>query len=143
MACIFTSMSGSPLNITTGSDVALRGETAIQDRPNLVGSLTLASPTIGQWFNTSAFAAATAGSYGNLGRNAVLGPGQTDLDVSLSRPFALGEGKSISLRGEAFNALNHTRLGNPGTSLAASSTFGRISSASDPRIMQLAVKVVF
>jgi hypothetical protein len=47
------------------------------------------------------------------------------------------------LRWEAFNVLNHARFNNPGTSLSSGNTFGIISSAQDPRIMQVALKVVF
>jgi Carboxypeptidase regulatory-like domain/TonB dependent receptor len=142
-AGIFTASSGAPLNVTTGTDNALRGEVAIQDRPNLVGKPAVTTPTINAWFNTSAFAKAATGSYGNLGRNTVLGPGAWNLDASISRSFPVREVMRVEFRAEAFNAFNHTRLGNPGTTLSSTTTFGKITSALDPRIVQLGGKLVF
>jgi hypothetical protein len=77
-----------------------------------------------------------------LGRDTIIGPGAWDLDMSLSRSFSIGERLKITFRGEAFNIMNHTRLGNPSTTLS-SNTFGQITSAGDPRIMQGAVKFIF
>jgi len=61
----------------------------------------------------------------------------------LWRQFSLTERFKLDVRGEAFNILNHTRLGNPGTSLASGTTFGVITTALDPRIMQVAMKLTF
>jgi hypothetical protein len=63
--------------------------------------------------------------------------------MALSRDFRIREGHSLQVRGEAFNILNGVRFNNPGVTLAASTTFGRILSAQDPRIVQLAMKYVF
>jgi hypothetical protein len=139
---IFTASTGAPLNVTVGSDNALAGEGAVNDRPNLVGIPSVSTPTILKWFNTAAFAKAAVGSYGNLGRDTLLGPGAWDLDMSLSRTFAIRERVKIIFRGEVFNIMNHTRLGNPATALS-SNTFGQITTAGDPRIMQGALKFVF
>jgi len=49
----------------------------------------------------------------------------------------------MDLRVEAFNVFNHTRFANPGTSLNNGNTLGQITSALDPRIMQLALKLAF
>jgi hypothetical protein len=62
-----------------------------------------------------------------LGRNALTGPGLGNLDLSLSRSFALklaGESGRITFRADAFNVLNHANLGNPASELALSDTFG-------------------
>jgi hypothetical protein len=139
---IFTATAGAPLNVTVGTDVALAGEGSVQDRPNLVGNPSVANPGVLQWFNTTAFAKAPTGSYGNLGRDTITGPGQWDLDAALSRLFSLRERSKLEFRAEAFNLLNHTRLGNPVTAMS-SATFGQITTAGDPRIMQGAVKITF
>jgi hypothetical protein len=141
-AGIFTASSGAPLNVTVGSDNALAGEGAVLDRPNLVGNPNVSNPTILQWFNTTAFAKAAPGSYGNLGRNTIVGPGSWDLDMSLSRAFSVSERRQLVFRAEAFNLMNHTRLGNPATAMN-SNVFGQITTALDPRIMQGAVKFIF
>ncbi len=139
---IFTATAGTPLNVTVGTDVALAGEGSVQDRPNLVGNPAVSRPTPQLWFNTLAFAKAATGSYGNLGRDTLTGPGQWDLDAALSRLFSLHERSKLEFRAEAFNLLNHTRLGNPATAMS-SATFGQIASAADPRIVQGAVKITF
>ena len=139
---IFTASTGAPLNVTVGSDNALAGEGSVNDRPNLVGDPALSNPSILKWFNTAAFVKAPTGGYGNLGHDTLFGPGAWDLDMSLSRTFPIQERMRIIVRAEVFNVMNHTRLGNPATSLS-SNTFGQIITAGDPRIMQGAVKFMF
>jgi hypothetical protein len=138
---IFTASSGSPMTITSGVDNSLTGVGA--DRPNVVGDAKLSNPTIAQWFNTSAFVKNGPGAYGNNGPGNLTGPGRWNLDAALWRSFRLREQVHADLRWEAFNVLNHARFNNPGTSLSSGNTFGIISSAQDPRIMQVALKVVF
>ena len=62
--------------------------------------------------------------------------------MGLKRNFRIREGHSIEFRAEAFNLPNHVNPGNPVTNFT-NSTFGKIQSANDPRIMQLALKYVF
>lgn len=143
VAAIFTASTGAPLTITTGTDNALRGPAAILDRPNLVGDPRVATPTVDRWFNPAAFARAPVGSYGDVGRGTLRGPGQWNLDMALTRSFALRGARRLEARIESFNVLNHTRLGNPGTVLSNTTTFGKITSALDPRVMQLAAKFIF
>jgi len=64
------------------------------------------------------------------------------IDLGVVRTFKVRERQSIEFRAEAFNAPNHVNPGNPSTTLTDSS-FGRILTAADPRIMQMAVKFVF
>jgi hypothetical protein len=96
------------------------------------------------YFNAAAFAAPAAGAYGNAGFNNVVGPGFWQWDQALSREFQIREGQKLELRAEAFNVTNSLRRGNPGTTLSAANTFGRIvSSNGGPRVMQFALKYVF
>jgi hypothetical protein len=62
--------------------------------------------------------------------------------MALSRVFQLGEAQRVEFRAEAFNVINGFRRGNPATALS-SNTFGQITTALDPRIMQFALKYVF
>jgi hypothetical protein len=94
------------------------------------------------WLNTSAFAANAPGAYGNAGFNSLQGPSFFGMDSDLSRFFQIREGHRIELRFEFFNVLNHVNFANP-TSNLHSSTFGEILSASDPRILQFALKYAF
>jgi hypothetical protein len=67
-----------------------------------------------------------------------LGPRGATLDLSLAKQLRVTERQAAELRFEAFNSLNHTNFGNPGTSFG-SSTFGVISSAGSPRVVQMAI----
>jgi hypothetical protein len=138
---IFSASDGSPLTITSGVDNSLTGVGA--DRPNVVGSGKLDHPTIQQWFNTAAFVKNGPGAYGNAGPGLLTGPGRWNLDAAVWRTFRFGERIRTDFRWEAFNVLNHARFNNPGTALNTGNTFGVISSAQDPRIMQAALKVTF
>lgn len=153
--------SGQPLNITTGTDNSLTG--LGNDRPDQVLSDVFATnqgcktaPCV-QYLNPAAFVANPLGTYGNLGRNAVRGPGFFGLDLSLMRTFKINERFALQARAEAFNILNHTNfVGNivpAGQEAGASygtlsqglnaSTFGQITGAFDPRILQFALKMTF
>ena len=141
---IYNFTSGQWLNITDGTDVSLTGLGA--DRPSVVGDWRVANPTILQWFNNSAtspaFAKQTAGTFGNAGRNVVLGPSQWVFDAGLARSFPIRESFKFDVRFEAFNLFNHTRFNIPVTALSAGN-FGQITSARDPRILQAALKFTF
>jgi hypothetical protein len=127
--------------MTDGTDVSLTGLGS--DRPDAVADWHVANPSIKGWFNTAAFTKQLAGTFGNSGRNAILGPSNWNVDAALWRTFRLTESKKMDLRMEAFNVLNHTRFNNPGTSLSNGNTLGQITGALDPRILQLALKVNF
>jgi len=83
---------------------------------------------------------------GNLGRNAVIGPGLSNLDISLfknNRIRRISENFNVQFRAEFFNALNHPQFANPDANFT-SPTFGVISAtAVNPRVVQLALKLEF
>jgi hypothetical protein len=99
----------------------------------------LSDPTTTLWFNTAAFTSPATGTFGNIGRNALNGPGYYVINLALSRRIALREKHVIELRAEAFNVTNHAHFNSPNTTLS-SAMFGQITSAQDPRIMQFAIK---
>jgi hypothetical protein len=78
-----------------------------------------------------------------------VGPGRTNLNTSLFKDFGgikwwNPEGATIELRFETFNTLNHTQFQNPSTTFGpAGSNFGVITSAYDPRVLQIAAKFIF
>jgi hypothetical protein len=80
---------------------------------------------------------------GNEKRGVVSAPGFERIDLGLFRNFKILEGLKFQLRGEAFNLLNHTNLGSPGVTSTTSSTFGKITTARDARIVQVAGKFTF
>ena len=96
-----------------------------------------------QWFNPAAFATPAAFSYGNLGRNTVYGPGIQTLDLALVRSFVIRESTRFELRGEAFNALNHSNFGTPNR-FVNTPQFGTITEASTPgRELQVSARLSF
>ncbi len=145
---IVTLQSGSPFSILSSNDAVASAGTAMGQ---LVGTLPLSTSRsrgaqIAQYFNTDAVQQATPGTYGNLGRNVLVGPGYANTDASVSRsvslPF-LGEGGRLTFRAEAFNIFNRVNLANPGNKIG-SATFGKITAASvPPRILQFSLKVIF
>jgi hypothetical protein len=79
---------------------------------------------------------------GTSSRNPVRGPGNRNLDVAVMRRVPLSVSKALEVRAEIFNLTNTPPLGAPNTTVGGAA-FGTISSAGDPRIVQLAVKVIF
>jgi len=154
---ISTIQSGTPFNITTGTDVSNTGDR--QDRPNLVGdpfaNLPAASnPLFQYWINPAAFATPAAGTFGNLARNAYYGPWFKTIDVSVFKTTKLAGNASLQLRAEAFNLFNWINWANPGATLSSSTSFGLLSNtrnasnapgigAGEPFNMQLAAKLMF
>jgi len=83
------------------------------------------------------------GSWGNVGRNTVTGPGITNVDASIIRNFRLGSSKSLQFRLEAFNALNNPIWNDPNTTVT-SPLYGTITTTRKPmRELQLGLKFVF
>src|SRR5262249_25283003 len=108
---------------TTGTDAALTGTG--QDRPNVVGDPYVRDTSPLVWNNAKAFAANSAGTYGNAGYNSLVAPGYINMDTSLTRFFPISERHRVELRFEFFNTLNHTNFNAP-VSRLSSSTFGLI-----------------
>ena len=77
-----------------------------------------------------------------MGPRNVRGPKSVRIDMGLTRAFQIREKQSVEFRAEAFNVPNLVNLGNP-TLILTSPTFGQILSATDPRILQLALKFLF
>jgi hypothetical protein len=134
---------------TDAAGLGILGPSLASLRPNQVlnpndgyGQVTLRKRL--HWFNQTAFMAPSISSYqvGNEKRGVVNGPGFNRLDVGLFRNFKLYRGVTFTLRGEAFNVMNHTNWGTIGTS-ATSSTFGQATATRDPRILQVAGKINF
>jgi hypothetical protein len=140
---VVTLQSGVPLAIgQTTNNNAFAGFGT--QRPNLVGNPTLPADerSVGRWFNTSAFAAAPQFAIGTSSRNPVRGPSYRNLDLALMRRVPLRADTALELRAEVFNATNTPPLGAPNTTVGAAA-FGTITTAGDPRVIQLAVKLIF
>jgi hypothetical protein len=132
--------TGFPITVRrTGDPLAVGTDGAV--RPDAICNPPGGERTIQRFFNTACFSA-PADRFGNAGRSTVRGPGLHVWDMSIFKNFAIRERVSVQFRSEFFNAFNHPNWNAPGRDLGASS-FGIISSAQDPRIIQFGLKVLF
>ena len=142
---ILTLTTGRPFNITVNGDPANSGQT---DRANVVGDpyAVPGGSRVAEFFNTAAFAPNAPYTFGNLGRNAIIGPGFENLDCSLMKeatPFKVKDQPvNLQVRWEVFNILNHPNFGFPGNAIGTP-TFGQLTSASPGRKMQAGLKFIF
>jgi Carboxypeptidase regulatory-like domain len=140
---ILTLQSGVPIAVAQGTNSNAFAGFGTQ-RPNLSGNPTLPSDerSVSGWFDAAVFTAAPQFTLGNSLRNPVRGPGYRNLDLALMRRIRLSTGRNLEIRAEAFNVTNTPPLGAPNGTFGAAA-FGTITSAGDPRVIQLAVKVIF
>jgi hypothetical protein len=110
-------------------------------RPNQVAPLQRLHK-LNQWFSTNSFAAPAYGFFGNAANGTIRGPDQTSFNVALYKAFPVTESLALQFRVEAFNVANHPNFTGVSTSVG-SGTYGEVTSASDPRILELALKLVF
>ena len=103
------------------------------------------------WFNTCAFQDPAEGSFGDVGRNTVQGPGYVSWDFSVFKLFHTSENTNLEFRSEFFNLPNHTNFlfansgpqnGNNATNLGTPQ-FGNLTAARAPRQIQFALKFSF
>ena len=141
---ILTIQSGFPITVSIGG-TDRSGTGSGYDRANATGlSPYLSSPTPSAWFNLAAFQLQPAGTLGNLGRNAVVGPGMVTWDFSLHKDFRTTEQQRLEFRWELFNAANHPVWATPNTNVNNPGTFGTITGTrTNMRQMQFALKYVF
>ncbi len=137
---VVTSSTGQPLTAIMSGDNANVGYGS--SYPNRVGNPNSGPHSVTHAFNTSAFVAAPAGTFGNARRNTVIGPGINDVDLAALKNFALTEKVKLQFRGEFFNLFNHPNFYPPGLTLGTA-TYGVITQAQDPRELQLSLKLMF
>jgi hypothetical protein len=137
-----TLQSGVPVAVTQTTNFNAFAGFGVQ-RPNLVADPTLPADQRNEtrWFNTSAFAIAPVYMIGTASRNPVRGPSYRDVDLAVMRRVPVGT-QAVELRVEIFNLLNTVNLGAPAAVVGAAN-FGTITTALDPRVVQLAIKFIF
>ena len=151
LSAIITEESGAPLDLGVSGTTASSIINNSGVRPNVNGSISYPK-TVAQWFNPSVFSAPVCATgpdcYGNLGFDAIRGPGRNNFDLSLKKVFAFTERFKMEFRADAFNAWNHTQFkgdknnGGIGTNVG-SGNFGQVTSAFDGRQFQLGLKLMF
>ena len=162
--------SGQPFTARTptgvGSNISRDGSMYPADRPNLKAGaspnptsgvsagctgLAVGTPlgTVAHWYDPCAFSLPLAGTYGNLGRNTIIGPGLVDVDAALEKNFKFNERANATLKFEMFNIFNHANFGLPGTATltgsgAAGATAGLITyTVTSSRQLQFALRISF
>jgi hypothetical protein len=164
---IFSFQSGFPIRITSSSDLELENSQDFEypGEPDLVGKFTTQNPrkagcalgtgpTAGsgapacqsvpnQFFDPDAFAPQALGTIGDAPRSICCGPGINNADLALLKTTRLAEHKELQFRAEFFNAFNHAQFYVPDGNITDGATFGQVSKARDPRLIQLALKLLF
>jgi hypothetical protein len=157
---IATLQSGFPLSPQLGYNPTGNGDTRNPVRPNLNPDFRgpLYARTVKQWFNPAAFSAPAPGTFGNVGRDTLTGPGLSELDLALAKTTVIHERLRAQFRAEFFNVLNHSNFTTPNpvvyssgptpktptVEAAPSSTAGVISAtATTSRQIQFGLKLLF
>jgi len=100
--------------------------------------------SVSEWFNPAAFAVPTWGTFGNEGRNTLIGPAWRDLDFSLGKGFKFVEGIKFEIRADSFNALNHPNFQGPSAAVGqGAGDPGVITAANGARSIQLGGRLTF
>lgn len=141
ISSIVTLQSGIPVAVTQTTNFNAFAGFGTQ-RPNLSGNPNLLTGrTPARWFNTEVFTAAPQFTLGSASRNPIRGPSYRNVDLAISRRVPV-RSRALEVRAEIFNLLNTAQFNNPAAVVGAAN-FGTITSALDPRVVQLAVKFLF
>jgi hypothetical protein len=153
---IVSLQSGRPIPIATANDTS--GHFYFNQRPNVVPGV---DPIIHNWsaatgyLNVNAFSQPDFGTFGNLGRNSIYGPGYKNVDFSITKQTQIAERLGLQLRVEFFNILNHPNFAQPNHNIDPGLSGGELTQTPDvaqtnpglggggPRVMQLGLKLVF
>lgn len=149
---IFTADSGFPFTPQLGFNPSRNGDTRNPVRPSwnpaFSGPVILGGPD--RYYNPAAFVVPPAGTYGNVGRDTLIGPPLHDIDLALKKDTALGERFNLEFRAEFFNVLNTPNFSTPNLivftsgSAAPSSAAGVITSTStSSRQLQFGLKLIW
>jgi hypothetical protein len=131
----------SGASLTPALSVSRQG---LATRPDVVGPVTYPK-TVQQWFTASAYAQPAAGFFGNAARGSIVGPSLKLFDMAVYKDIPVTERVHMQWRTEFFNVFNHTNFNNPNTTVTnvGAGSFGSITSAKDPRMGEMALKLTF
>jgi hypothetical protein len=119
------------------------GNAGLATRSDRVPGTSIGGPkTVAEWFNRAAFTAPPAGFFGTAKTGSITGPGVVSFDMALYKDFAITERYIFQFRSEFFNAFNHTNFSGVSTNVGAGN-YGQVTSALDPRIIELALRFQF
>jgi len=162
---IVTYQTGFPIRILSGDDTELTtsdGDFEPVGQPNITGpvrftnpghvtTITCPSPPLGTgrtvtgniFFNPCAFQDSAPGTFGNSSRSLCCGPSISQTDISFVKKTPISERFNTEFRAEFYNLFNHTQFLTPDGNFSHSSTFGTVTNARDPRLIQFGFKILF
>ena len=136
---IWSSNSGNWFTPITSVDYSNSGGNS--PRPDMICNPNISAPhNTTTWFKTSCFVTPAAGTFGNAGRNVILGPRFFSTDLSLRKEWRVKESMRIEFRSEFFNAFNHPTFPQIDDLVQDDPAFGLIQTANKPRQIQFALK---
>ncbi len=137
---IVTAQSGAPFSVSLSNPTA---NTGTFTRPNRVcnGNLPSSQQTISEWYNLACFVAPPPYTFGNAGRNILIGPGLATWDLGADKDFALTERFGLQFRSEFFNVLNRANFGLPNGSIGSSAAGTVTTVITNARQIQFALRL--
>jgi len=145
---IVTYQSGFPIRILSGDDTELTtsdGDFEPVGQPNIAGKVQFVNPKThnNQFFLTNNITDSALGTFGNSPRSLCCGSGISQTDISIVKKTPISERLNTEFRAEFYNAFNHTQFLNPDGNFSHTATFGTVTSARDPRLIQFGLKLLF
>jgi hypothetical protein len=144
--------TGLPVTLVNNNDTSLLGSSpnginnnGIDEPEFTSGSLEIHHRPDRDAFNTSLFSLPTLGTLGNARRRFFYGPGLNNTDLAVNKTTRFLDTTSLEFRVEAFNVFNHSQFFGPNAVQGniSSSSFGKIETASSPRLLQTAIRIRF
>jgi len=147
LSSILTVQSGFPIRMTSTSDQELMNSSNFETmgEPQQIAPFRRLQPqrSGGYYFDPASFTPSRLGQIGNTPRTLCCGPGIANLDLGIHKSFEVKEGVKLGFRAEIFNVMNHTQFMNPDGNITDGASFGMVSRARDPRLVQVAVRLTF
>ena len=137
--------SGQPFSVASGVDNARTGtggQRVDYSGNAVIGGDRSRNDVVSEYLRRSVFSPNALGTFGTIGRNTYYGPGLANVDFGLAKNFRANDRLTTTFRFEAFNALNRVNLGNP-VNAQNNGNFMRITGTTPPRVLQLALRLVF
>jgi hypothetical protein len=140
---IFVTQTGLPFTVTISGTATNTGASA--SRANVIPGAAQypAQKTVTEWFNPAAFTSPTAYNWGDVGRNTLRGPNETDVDSSIEKHFPITEGSSLLFRVEFFNMFNHPQFEVPAAVINSGGAGTITSTSNTARQIQAALRLTF
>ncbi len=141
---------GFPFTPLAGSNTSGTGDASNSDvpnwNPNFKGPVILGRPD--QWYDPRAFVLPAQGTFGNVARGSLRGPGLFNVDTSFLKKIRISEGLNLQFRAEAFNVLNHPNFAFPNEVVFLGNTYSPsggviTNTATTSRQIQFALKLLF